>query len=256
MKRFDHPFGHQPHRSEAYLLGDNNAVTTQVGLSGVATNFLGDDNIITSIGGSFNGARNIAGSGNELTSGGPGSNRNLALNVLSGGNRLSAGGPGSNLNAAVNAGGGGNTISAGASGSEPGNLNAGFNFFGTRNTVTAGPGPLSLAGSVLQDGLTVTQENPGIAINNNRIGGPAAASGQSSTVPRQGSLVRNSLNFSPTGNNAASKSGNTSPPGGSARKSVSDQITRSVKKFSDTVSKVTGGLAVGAKTGAASTSNK
>ena len=132
----------------------------------------------------------------------------------------------------------------------------GFNFFGADNTVAAGPGPLTLAGSVLQDGLTVTQENPGIAINNNRIGGPAATSGQSSNVPRQASLVRNSLNFSPTGNNAASNSGNTSSPGGSALKSVSDQITRSVKKFSDTVSKVTGGLGVGAKTGAASTSNK
>ena len=93
---------------------------------------------------------------------------------------LSVGGPGSNLNFVLNVGGGGNTISAGG----PGNLNAGFNFFGNTNTVAAGPGPLALAGSVFKDGLTVTKTNPGIAINNFRIGGAAATSGQSSTVPK------------------------------------------------------------------------
>jgi hypothetical protein len=198
---------------------------------------------------------------------------------------LSAGGPGSNLNAVLNAWGRGNTISAGSE-SEPSNLNAGFNFFGANNRVAAGPGPLALAGSVLRDGQIIRKTGPGIAINNFRIGGAAATSGQNSTVPtsnavptnttrdraktslnpgssnnvpaaggRQGSRVRHSLDSSPTGNNAASKSGNTSSPGGSARKSVSDQIKRSIKNAIDTASKATGGRGSGAKTGAA-TSNK
>jgi len=63
-------------------------------------------------------------------------------------------------------------------------LNAGFNFLGNTNTVTAGPGPLALAGSVLQDDLTVTKTNPGIAINSFRVGGAVATSRQSSTVPK------------------------------------------------------------------------
>ena len=61
-------------------------------------------------------------------------------------------------------------------------MNAGLNFFGTNNEVAAGPGPLALAASAFQDGLTVTQTNPGIAINNDRIGGTALTRGQSSTV--------------------------------------------------------------------------
>ena len=128
------------------------------GNSDLASNLLGSGNTVTSLGGSCNGARNIGGSSNELSVGGPGSNLNFVLNV----------------------GGGSSTISAGG----PGNLNAGFNFFGTTNTVAAGPGPLALAGSVFKDGLTVTKTNPGIAINNFRIGGAAATSGQSSTVPK------------------------------------------------------------------------
>jgi hypothetical protein len=138
--------------------GDNNIVTTQGGYADLASNLLGTGNTVTSRGGFFNGARSIGGNSNTLTVGGPGSNLNLVLNV----------------------GGDINTINAGG----PGNLNAGFNFFGTNNAVSAGPGPLALAGSVLQDGQNVTKTNPGIAINNFRVGGAALTSGQTSTVPK------------------------------------------------------------------------
>jgi hypothetical protein len=130
------------------------------GNSDLASNFVGTGNTVTSNGGYYNGARNIGGSSNTLSVGGPGSNLNVVLNV---------GGGGSHINAGPNAG-------------TPGNLTAGFNFFGTTNTVAAGPGPLALAGTVLQDNLTVTKTMPGIAINNFRIGG-ALASVQSSSVP-------------------------------------------------------------------------
>ena len=56
-------------------------------------------------------------------------------------------------------------------------MNAGLNFFGTimksqRARVRCA------AASAFQDGLTVTQTNPGIAINNDRIGGTALTRGR------------------------------------------------------------------------------
>jgi hypothetical protein len=174
----------------------------------LATNFEGNGNTITSTGGYYNGARNIVGSGNTL----------------------SAGGPGSNLNLALNGGGSGNTISAGATGGVPGSLNVGFNLFGGSNSVAAGPGPLALAGSVFNNGQTVTQTNPGIAINNNPFGGATATSFQSSTVP----TANNAAPISPKTPKAAS-------PGGPVAKLVSHRITTSVKKFKDAVNGVTGG---------------
>ena len=199
----------------------------------MATNFLGSDNNITSTGGYFNGARNIVGNGNTL----------------------SAGGPGSNLNARPQRRRKRQHISAGATGGEPGNLNAGFNFFGGTNTVTAGPGPLALAGSIFKNGPPpVTQTGPGIAINNNRIGGAAATSGQSSTVrntPASTSLLATGNNkFAPktfaTGsfNRAGSQlSGSLTKAG----KQFSSSLNSLSKTVSDTVSRVTGALAGGAK---------
>ena len=46
--------------------------------------------------------------------------------------------------------------------------------FGVNNTVKAGPGPFALAGSIFQNSQTVTKVNPGLAINNLRIGGASA----------------------------------------------------------------------------------
>ena len=93
---------------------------------------------------------------------------------------MSAGGVGENLNFVYNFGEDRNDITAGDSGS----FNAGFNAFGSGNTVEAGPGPISLAGSAFKDGQTVTKTNPGIAINNFRIGGATATRGQSGAVSR------------------------------------------------------------------------
>ncbi len=139
---------------------------------------MGTGNDVTAQGGSYNSARNIGGSSNELSIGGLGSNLNTGFNLFSSGNHLTVAGPGT-LNAVLNAGGGDSTVSAGGPGST---LTAGFNFLGTTNTVAAGPGPLALAGSVLQDGQTVTKTDAGIAINNFRIGGAALTSGNTSTA--------------------------------------------------------------------------
>lgn len=76
---------------------------------------------------------------------------------------------GNNLNLALNTLGGGNHVPS------SGNLNAGFNALGDDNTFEAGPGHLALAGSILRNGQSVTKTNFGIAINNFRIGGAAAA---------------------------------------------------------------------------------
>ena len=124
-------------------------------------------------------------------------------------------------------------------------MNAGFNFFGRTNTVTAGPGPLALAGSVFQDGQTITRTNPGIAINTFGGGGAAATSGQNSTVP-----MANAVSNSPQTATAAS-------PGGPVTKPISHRIPTSVKKFKDAVNGVTGGPNGRApKPGADSTSKK
>ena len=111
------------------------------------------------------------------------------------------------------------------------NLNAAFNFFGGTNQVTAGPGPFALAGSVFRDNQFITQTNPGIAINGDPIGGAAATSGQSSTVPgTQRNLSRPSLNFTP-GLNSTSNLSSTSS-GGPIVKSI-NQLAASAKKFND-----------------------
>lgn len=48
------------------------------------------------------------------------------------------------------------------------------NLFGANNTVIAGPGPLAIAGSVGQNGATVTKSGPGFNINGFRVFGAAA----------------------------------------------------------------------------------
>jgi len=120
-------------------------------------------------GGFQNAVINIGGAGNQLTA--TGSNINDAINLFGNANILQAGSVGANGNLALTFGGTGNTVNGGAS---SGNRTAGFGIFGSGNTVTAGPGPFALAGSILQTGQEVTQVGPGIAINQNRIGGAAA----------------------------------------------------------------------------------
>jgi hypothetical protein len=57
-----------------------------------------------------------------------------------------------------------------------------LNFFGNENTVTAGPGPFTIAASLLQNGVATTKEGPGNNINGLTIGGAAAPAKTGTTV--------------------------------------------------------------------------
>jgi len=137
-------------------------------------------------------------------------------------------------------------------------LSVAFNVNGVNNTVNAF-GPLSIAGAlIVSDQEPITKEGPGITVRTPLNPNPAGGSVLAARGTQQ-SLVRPSLNFSP-GNNAVStslggSSSKATSPGGSAFKSASDRVTTSVKKLSDTVSKVTRGLAGGSKAAAAKTSS-
>ena len=93
--------------------------------------------------------------------------------------------------------------------------------------------------------------SPGIAINNNRIGGAAATSGQSSTVPNtpaSTSLLATGNKFAPTTFATGSFNRSGSQLSGSLTKAgeqFSSSLNSLSKKVSDTVNKVTGGLAGG-----------
>ena len=124
------------------------------------------------------------------------------VNLIGSNNTLNAGGAGSNWNLTFNSLGSNNQVSSGGAG---GNFTAGFNVLGGTNTVSAGPGPLALAGTIFNNGATVTKTGPGIAINNFRIGGAQATAGTSSKAP------------SSKAGGTGKKSGKTSGTGGSKR---------------------------------------
>ncbi|MCX2930545.1 hypothetical protein ORI20_09680 [Mycobacterium sp. CVI_P3] len=76
-----------------------------------------------------------------------------------------------------------------------GNGNAAFADFGSGNTVAAGPGPLAIAGSILQTGQVVTKSGPGFNINGIKVGGAAAtdtttAAAQHTAKPGTGRSAR------------------------------------------------------------------
>lgn len=79
-----------------------------------------------------------------------------------------------NFGTAVNLGGNDNLVRAGFPGDGTGNLTQAVNLFGSDNTVTAGPGPLAIAGSVLQSNATTSKSDPGFNINGLAVGGAAA----------------------------------------------------------------------------------
>ena len=99
----------------------------------------------------------------------------------------------------------------------------------------------------------VTQTGPGIAINDNPIGGAAATSGQSSTVPNtpaSTSLLATGNKFAPTTFATGSFNRAGSQLSGSLTKAgeqFSSSLNSLSKTVSDTVSRVTGALAGGAK---------
>jgi hypothetical protein len=131
-------------------------------------------------------------------------------------------------------------------------------------------GPGAIAGAIGVINRTVDQPNFGISIATqfNDTGTTAnvqAASGAHGNRVRlnstgsntngvaasgtEGNRVRSSLNPAPNRTE-------TTSPAVPTRKSVSDRITTSTKKFRDNVHKVTGGSPKGAKAGAASNSDK
>jgi hypothetical protein len=98
---------------------------------------------------------------------------NIAVNFLGngttlGGHVLVAQG---NLNTATTLGGTNSKVEAGLG---TGTFNHAFSIFGTNNQVAAGPGPLAIAGSILQTGTTITKVGPGFNINGFTVGGAAA----------------------------------------------------------------------------------
>jgi hypothetical protein len=99
-----------------------------------------------------------------------------ALGVLNtasntgGGNSVAAQGVANN---ASNLGGGGNIVEAVSNAGTLG-FNRAFAIFATNTTVVAFPGPLALAGSIFQNGVTVNKKGPGFNINGLQVGGAAA----------------------------------------------------------------------------------
>jgi hypothetical protein len=75
-------------------------------------------------------------------------------------------------NVTVNLGGINNIVTSGHGGT--GAFNLAFNIFGSGNTVDAGPGPLAIAGTILQNVQTITTTGPGFHINGIAVGGAAA----------------------------------------------------------------------------------
>ena len=203
---------------------------------------------------------------------------NSAINVI--GNRNTVFSGGGFLNNATNLGnpftfpnGSDNTVTSG-----PGNLSLAFNGQGIftegscdalcGNTVES-VGPLSIAGAADVIQRTSAGTEPGITLatpfndtgsntnvlaagNPNRFTPTTFATGSNNNVLAAGGTQR-SL-FRP-GLNAAFNRLKATSPGGSVLRSVSDRFTTSAKNFSDTVSKVTGGLVGGADAGADSTSS-
>jgi hypothetical protein len=109
---------------------------------------------------------------------------NVAINLLSDGVTpgmiygVSATGV---LNVAADVGGNNNKAFS------QGTLNLAFNAFGSGNEVSAGPGPVAIAGSILQTGQTVTKVGPGFNINNGIVVGGAAATPPTAATGRHAS---------------------------------------------------------------------
>jgi hypothetical protein len=163
----------------ATAMGDNsNALAA--GIFGIATQLGSNGYVFTQPSGGlfgrlgFNMALNVsfgttspAGSTAQATGVG-----NVAINLLSDGTTpgmVHGVGASGVLTVAASLGGANNVVITG------GNLNLSFNAFGSGNTVSAGPGPVAVAGSILQTGQTVKKMGPGFNINNGiGIGGAAA----------------------------------------------------------------------------------
>lgn len=138
----------------AVSLGNHNDVEAGNGFGNIATNFGGNDNRVSAVG-ILSNATNVGGVFEKVT----------ATGVAN--NATTIGGIGSNVKASTPS----NTLG----------LNTAFSLFGNTTVVTAGPGPIAIAGSILQTAQTVAKAGPGFNINGAILGG-AAATATATTV--------------------------------------------------------------------------
>ena len=212
--------------------------------------------------GLFNLGASLGGTRSELIAAGLG---NSALNLGSD-NLLVATGT---VNNATNLSGNGNGV---ASSNTPGTglaalvpgLNVAFNILGTNNTVLSGAsvppvlggpgnGPLSIAGAI-----GVTDQNGADTVRNTNFGIELRTPFNAATPPPMTSVLATGNKVTPktlaagiVKNTGSQSSGSLTKAGTQVRSSLNSLST----KVSNTVKKVTGGLAGGAKADAASTNN-
>ena len=212
--------------------------------------------------GLFNLGASLGGTRSELIAAGLG---NSALNLGSD-NLLVASGT---VNNATNLSGNGNGVAAsntpgtGLAALVPG-LNVAFNILGTNNTVLSGAsvppvlggpgnGPLSIAGAI-----GVTDQNGADTVRNTNFGIELRTPFNAATPPPMTSVLATGNKVTPktlaagiVKNTGSQSSGSLTKAGTQVRSSLNSLST----KVSNTVKKVTGGLAGGAKADAASTSH-
>jgi len=212
--------------------------------------------------GLFNLGASLGGTRSTLIAAGAG---NSALNLGSD-NLLVATGT---VNNATNLSGNGNGV---ASSNTPGTglaalvpgLNVAFNILGTNNTVLSGAsvppvfggpgnGPLSIAGAI-----GVTDQNGADTVRNTNFGIELRTPFNAATPPPMTSVLATGNKVTPktlaagiVKNTGSQSSGSLTKAGTQVRSSLNSLST----KVSNTVKKVTGGLAGGAKADAASTNN-
>jgi hypothetical protein len=212
--------------------------------------------------GLFNLGASLGGTRSQLIAAGVG---NSALNLGSD-NLLVATGT---VNNATNLSGNGNGVAAsntpgtGLAALVPG-LNVAFNILGTNNTVLSGAsvppvlggpgnGPLSIAGAI-----GVTDQNGADTVRNTNFGIELRTPFNAATPPPMTSVLATGNKVTPktlaagiVKNTGSQSSGSLTKAGTQVRSSLNSLST----KVSNTVKKVTGGLAGGAKADAASTNN-
>ena len=89
-----------------------------------------------------------------------------------------------------------------------------FNVFGSSNNVVVGPGPLAIAGSILQTGATVTKVGPGFNINGIVVGGAAAIRSARTSAPTATAAHTGNKTSAPTA--TALRPGNKTPASAAA----------------------------------------
>ncbi len=213
--------GNPPTRQPSYFnlgsnIGDGNFILTR-GLANSGLSIFGDRNSLLAEG-VFNNATNFFGDDNDL----------LASNAPD---------PAANILRQI----GGNVV---------------FSGFGDRNTLGAGPGPFSILGALGVDDQIASQPGTGITIRN-PFNTPVSSSFTNSDLATRGTQTSGAnplLSFRPVAN-AADNRPETASAAGSLRTPLADRISKSVKRISDTVDKITNKLTKGASARPAATAS-